>query len=48
MVVLGGTRARNRIDPVYPGIEVGMESFSWIEGSRELLADSRNRNEMDI
>jgi hypothetical protein len=47
-VGLGGTRARNRIDPVYPGMGVGMESFSWIGGSRKLLADSRNRNEMDI
>lgn len=48
VVVLSGTRARNRIDPVYPGIGVDMESFSWIGGIREPLADSKNRNEMDI
>lgn len=31
-----------------PRIGVDMESFSWIGGIRELLADSKNRNEMDI
>lgn len=39
---------QDRPDPVYPGIGVDMESFSWVGGNRELLADSRNRNEMDI